>query len=622
MKALPVVMAHGAAVSVTGAAVVDDLSAVPEGAVVIAPAGDCAGLGDGWFRARTVIILGESPAPEGDPFLVLPGRPSPAMLERAIAAARRCADDATVLEAAAERLAAERRLRHELLEIGAALSAEPDLDRLLEHILRSARQLVHADAGSLYLLEGTGEDGYRLRFLLAQNDSCSAPAAEGSLAVDTTSIAGYVALTGRVLSIPDAEAIPGDAPYSFNRSFDIATGYTTRSVLAVPMSDRRNRSVGVLQLINRKRDPSVVLQSREDVERQVVPFTDRDRELLRALASQAAVVIENSRLVLEIQRLFEAFVRAVITAIEQRDPPTSGHSARVAIYSVNLARALELDPPETWAGITFSADAIRQLRYAALLHDVGKLGVREQVLTKATKLYPFQDRVIRERFLHARRALQLAAAEELLHGIASGAPAPDDASLPALEETLRNIEHELEGAFETVQRANDPTVPLDGLRSRLEELARRYFPGPRGEPRPLLEPDELRLLSLDHGNLDEDERREIQFHVVHSTRFLQTLPWPRTLERVPEIVALHHEKLDGSGYPGGVSGASIPLEVRILSIADIYDALTASDRPYRDSLSPERALEILRDEAAGGGLDADLVALFERSSSWRLSGSA
>ncbi len=622
MKALPVVVARGAAVSVTGAAVVEDVSAVPEGAVVIASAGECAGIGASWFCARTVIVLVESPALEGEPFLVLPARPSPAILGRAIAAARRCAHDAAALEAATERLAAERRLRHELLEIGAALSAEPDLDRLLEHILRSARQLVHADAGSLYLLEGAGEHPERLRFLLAQNDSCPAPAAEGSLAVDTTSIAGNVALTGRVLSIPDVEAIPGDAPYSFNRSFDIATGYTTRSVLAVPMADRRGRPVGVLQLINRKRDPSVSLKSREDVERQVVPFTDRDEELLRALASQAAVVIENSRLVLEIQRLFEAFVRAVITAIEQRDPPTSGHSARVAIYSVNLARALERDPPDAWAGITFSADAIRQLRYAALLHDVGKLGVRERVLTKAAKLYPFQDRVIRERFFHARRALQLAAVEELLQAVIPGAPAPDGASLPALEETLHNIEQELEMAFEAVERANDPTVPLDGLRHRLQELARRYFPGPRGEPRPLLEPGELELLSLDRGNLDEDERREIQSHVVHSTRFLRTLPWPRTLERVPEIVALHHEKLDGSGYPGGVGGTSIPLEVRILSIADIYDALTASDRPYRDSLAPERALGILREEAAGGGLDADLVALFERSGAWRLSGSA
>lgn len=621
MTTVPVVVARETGVTVAGARTAEDLREAPEGAIVIARADQCSGLGSGWFHSRTVILLGSNPRPDAQPFLVLPARPSKDMIERAVAAARRHADDTRALAAATERLAAERRLRHQLLEIGAALSAEPNLDRLLEHILQAARQLVQADAGSLYLFEESGEGDGRLRFLLAQNDSFPAPNAEGSLNVDPTSIAGNVALTGQPLSIPDVNAIPDDAPYSFNQSFDLQTGYTTRSVLAVPMTDRRGQLVGVLQLINRKLDPVARLKSPADVAAQVLPFTDRDQELLRTLASQAAVVIDNSRLVLEIQRLFEAFVRAAVTAIEQRDPPTSGHSARVAVYSVNLARALERDPPRAWSGITFPPDAIRQLRYAALLHDVGKLGVRERVLTKSAKLYPYQDELIRERFHHARRALQLAAAEDVLHGMASGAT-QDDASISTLEDSLRQLEDEFEAACRDVERANDPTTPLDGLHRRLEQLAHRYFPGPRGEPEPLLEPAELRLLTLDRGNLDDEERREIQSHVIHSTRFLQTLPWPRSLERVPQIVALHHEKLDGTGYPDGVSGPSIPVEVRILTIADIFDALTSSDRPYRQSLTVERALEVLRKEAEGGGLDAELVDLFQRSGAWRLSGPA
>ena len=426
-----------------------------------------------------------------------------------------------------------------------------------------------------------------------------------------------VAVTGRPLRIDDVEAIPEDAPYTFNRSFDRATGYTTRSVLAVPMTDRRGEPVGVLQLINRKRRGEARLVAPEDFAAQVVPFTARDEELLRALAAQAAVVIENSRLVLEIQRLFEAFVRAAVTAIEQRDPPTSGHSARVAAYAVNLARAVERETSPPWRDVRFPPEAIRQLRYAALLHDVGKLGVRESVLTKSAKLYPYQDELIRERFFHARRALQLAVVEERLEAVAAGGGVDEDP--PAdFQSTLRAIEDELEAAFDDVRRANDPTAPLDGLGRRLEELAQRFFPGPEGEPRPLLEPREFRLLRLDRGNLDEEERREIESHVVHSTRFLQTLPWPRSLERVPSIVALHHEKLDGSGYPAGVTADAIPLEVRILTITDIYDALTSSDRPYRDALSPDRALAILEEEAAAGGLDAALVDLFRRSAAWRL----
>jgi len=606
-------------VSLEGAEGTEDLASVPEGAIVVAPARACSALPPAWFRSRTLIVLGEDLHREKAPFLVLPARPSRVMLERAVGAARRHHEDLQALELAAERLGAERQLRHELLEIGTSLSSEPELDRLLRKILSSARSLVHADAGSLYLLDAPEDGEARLRFLLAQNDSCTAPAPQGLLKVDTRSIAGMVASSGRQLRIDDVAAIPEDAPYSFNRSFDLATGYTTRSVLAVPMTDRRGQLVGVLQLINRKREAGARLETPESFADQVLPFTQRDEELLRALAAQAAVVIENSRLVLEIRRLFEAFVRAVITAIEQRDPPTSGHSARVAIYAVNLARALESDPPPQWSGTSFDQDAIRQLRYAALLHDVGKLGVRESVLTKSAKLYPYQDELVRERFHHARRALQLATVQEFVEHCSKTATPPSGPSLARLEEQLLAVEHELDSGLETIDRANDPTVPAEGLAERLRELAQRHFPGPAGKPMPLLAPRELELLALGRGNLNEEERHEIQSHVVHSTRFLGTLPWPRSLRRVPEIVAHHHEKLDGSGYPAGLQAASIPLEVRILTIADIYDALTSPDRPYRRSIPPELALAILREEAESGALDADLVALFDRSGAWRLS---
>jgi len=620
MSTVPLVVPRGTALSLPTAKAIGRLAEAPEGAIVVAPARACRDLGTRFFRSRTVIVLGEDPPMPGEAFLVLPERPTRAMLDRAVAAARRSAEDVDALRAASERLAAERRLRHELLEIGASLSAEPELNRLLENILGSARALVQADAGSLYLLE-TAEDGESLlRFLLAQNDSCAPPPPQGSLNIDAGSIAGMVAKTGGPLRIDDVRAIPVEAPYSFNPSFDLATGYSTRSVLAVPMTDRRGQLVGVLQLINRKREPGARLSTPEDFDGQVLPFSGRDQELLRALAAQAAVVIENSRLVLEIQHLFEAFVRAAVTAIEQRDPPTSGHSARVAIYATNLARALASDPPGSFAGVSFPPEAIRQLRYAALLHDVGKLGVRERVLTKSAKLYPYQDEVIRERFHHARRALQLAAAGELLEGLASRSNPPDEASLAELETRLLELERDLDGALESVLRANDPTIPVEGLTERLHEIARRRFPGPEGRPIPLLSSRELHLLNLSHGNLDEEERREIESHVVHSTRFLETLPWPRFLERVPEIVAHHHEKLDGSGYPSGLTAPAIPLEARILAIADIYDALTSSDRPYRESLPPDKALKILQEEAAQGALDAGLVALFERSGAWRLSG--
>lgn len=617
MTTVPVWVDAACGLELAGATVTADLADAGEGSVIVAAASSCLKLDRTWGRDRCLIVLGSSQPSGPEPFAELPADSPPRMIERAVRSAVRCIESGLELKRTAERIEEDRRLRHGLLNIGAALSSEQDLDRLLEHILRSARVLVNADAGSLYFSEDAGTPNARLRFVLAQNDSRPAPHETSFLAADHTSIAGMVAVTRQPLRIDDVDTIPSDAPYTFNRSFDLATGYHTRSVLAVPMTDRQGTLVGVLQLINRKRDAGVRLVSEEAVRAQVIPFTGRDEELLRALAAQAAVAVANSRLVHEIQGLFDAFVHALVTAIEQRDPPTSGHSSRVAASTVALAQALQRDPPPAYASVTFTGDDIRQLRYAALLHDVGKLGVRERVLTKSGKLYPYQDDVIRERFFHAACTYQLGTVEAFLDRLASAGTPPDPHSLTSLHNDLRAIASRMLEDLDTVLAANDPVRPLDGERTRLEALARTTFPGPGGEPRPLLEPQERDLLSLPQGNLDENERREIESHVVYSTRFLETLPWPANLRRIPEIVARHHEKLDGSGYPTGLTAPDIPLEARILSIADIFDALTASDRPYRASIPPERALAMLADEAGRGALDPDLVALFERSGAWR-----
>ncbi len=592
---------------------------VPPPAVVVATPDRCTPTPGRVPPGLLLVLVGDRVPPGVEPHLWLPAGVPPEALQRAVTSAKEHLAGRLELHRALEDLGGQRRLRRELLEIGTALSTEPDLGRLLERILGSARKLVQADAGSLYLRrEDAGGEPY-LYFAVAQNSSLPLTSPETSLPLDTTSIAGMVATTGQALLIPDAYAIPASAPYAFNPSFDEASGYRTRSILAVPMTNRAGELVGVLQLINRKRNREARLTTPEDVEREVLPFTERDRDLLRALASQAAVVVENNRLVEEIQDLFESFVHASITAIEQRDPPTSGHSARVADYTLGLAVALERDPPPPYRGISFSADEIRQLRYAALLHDVGKLGVREKVLTKEGKLYPYQDDLVRERLEHARAALQFAAVRAYLDELVRRGSRPGPEDLRRLEAELRRIDEELDAALETVERAARPSRHGRDLQSALEALARRRFPGPRGEARPLLLPEEFRLLSIPRGNLDEEERREVQSHVVHSQRFLATLPWPSHLARVPEIAALHHEKLDGRGYPSGLTAPGVPVEVRMLSIADIYDALTASDRPYKPSLPPERALEILEQEVFEGALDPHLVSVFIESGVYRSS---
>ncbi|GBC80301.1 3'3'-cGAMP-specific phosphodiesterase 3 [bacterium HR09] len=376
------------------------------------------------------------------------------------------------------------------------------------------------------------------------------------------------------------------------------------------MATRTGEIVGVLQLINRKRQRQAKITSSAEADRWVVPFSQADVAVIRAMAAQAAVAIENSRLVAEIERLFESFVRASVMAIEQRDPSTRGHSVRVAHYTLGLARAVEQNPPEPYRNLHFTRDDLLQLRYAALLHDFGKVGVREAVLTKPKKLYPERLQLILERFRHARRAQEVVLLRKLLQRLVAMGLPPTAEDLRALEAAVSQMRAEFDEKLAKVLEANEPTVLAASTAGLLQKLSGAQFLGENGEPLPLLTPEELRWLSVPKGSLDEEERREVESHVVHSYQFLLTIPWPRRLARVPEIAYGHHEKLDGRGYPRRLRGEQIPPEVRMMTICDMYDALTAADRPYKKAVNPERALGILEEEVRQGGLDRDLFRVF------------
>ncbi|MGE5236726.1 MAG: HD domain-containing phosphohydrolase [Acidobacteriota bacterium] len=557
------------------------------------------------------IVLGDGePSGGPQPFLRLPASTRGEALERAVSAA-------TELLLLHERLAtlehdvAAAKLRQlELARVGIALTAERNLDRLLELILTTARELVGADAGSLYLSEESEECGRELRFVLAQNDSVPARLTTATMPLDSTSLAGYVALTGEPVSVEDAHRLPTDLPYRLNLAFDLATGYHTRSVLSAPMATRAGEVIGVLQLINRKTDPAARILDEAAADTAVRPFGPDEVEVIRALAAQAAVAIENSRLVEEIERLFEGFVRASVTAIEQRDPSTSGHSLRVAHYTVALARALEMEPPPRYRGTRFSRDEMTQLRYAALLHDFGKVGVRESVLTKAKKLFPERLALVEERFRYVRRVREVQLLREFLRSLGERGEAPTDADLRAIDAAVLEEMRRLDELLAAVLMANEPAVLGTSTAHLLAHVARERFAAEDGRDLPLLLPEELRALTVPKGSLDEQERREMESHVVHSYQFLLTLPWPKRYARVPTIAYGHHEKLNGRGYPGRLVAEQIPTEVRLMTVSDIYDALAAGDRPYKRAVSPDRALEILQAEAREGFLDADLVRVF------------
>ena len=517
------------------------------------------------------------------------------------------------METARARSEAANRSREigELTRIGVALGTERDLKTLLELILTQARRITTSDAGSLYLVE-TGDQGQkRLRFRITQTYSKpDAPFVEFTIPVDRSSLAGYTAVTGEPLVIDDAYFLPPDVEYSINRSFDERHGYRTKSMLVLPMKDHKEEVIGVLQLINRKRHAEAVLAAPADVEHQVVPYSRRTVELVTALAGQAAVAIENSRLYEEIERLFEGFVKAAVHAIEQRDPTTFGHSGRVANMTVGLASVVDRAEDGAYRAVTFTREQIKEIRYAGLLHDFGKVGVREQVLIKAKKLYPLHLDLIRQRHHFVKRTAEREFWRKRAEFLESHDRKDYAPFLRALEEEHAREMVALDGFLDAVLSANEPTVLPASHFEALLQVARRTYEDPTGRPHPYLTEEEMRYLTIPKGSLDETERLEIESHVTHTYRFLQQIPWTRELQDIPMIAYGHHEKLDGKGYPRRVTGEAIPIQTRMMTISDIYDALSAADRPYKAAVAPARALDIMADEVRAGQLDQELFRLF------------
>ncbi len=501
----------------------------------------------------------------------------------------------------------------ELTRVGVALSHERDLTTLLEMILSQARRITNSDAGSLYLAERTDDNGppKRLRFKLTQNFSLpNLPFSESTIAVDHASLSGYVAATAQPLVIADVYLLPEDVTYKQNRYFDEKFGYRTKSMLVLPMRTHKDEIIGVLQLINRKRNADTMLSSEAVVEREVFPYDHRSVELVNALASQAAVAIENSILYEDIEKLFEGFVTAAVTAIEQRDPTTSGHSERVAKLTVGLAEAVDRGGTGSYRDVKFSKAQLRELRYAGLLHDFGKVGVREQVLVKQKKLYPWDLDVIRHRFAYLIQAADLQFERERADYLAThGEKDYDDASA-RLNEIRRSRREELQRFLDSIVRANEPTVLPEGSFDELRGINEHTYMDFDGVERPLLRDEELRFLMIRKGNLDDEERRQIESHVTHTYNFLEQIPWTRELKGIPGIAYRHHEKLNGRGYPRRVTEEDIPVQTRMMTIADIFDALTATDRPYKRAVPFVRALDILKMEAKDGMLDAELLQAF------------
>jgi len=488
--------------------------------------------------------------------------------------------------------AKDRRSMERLHEVGRALVSEQNLGRLLDLILTKARELLRAEAGSIYLLNGEG-DQRELMFAHTQNARVKLPFHRIVMPVSHASLAGFVALSRETLNIHDVYEIPDEAPYRFSDAFDKQAGYRTSSVLVVPMQDTEGRVLGILQLLNRLDEDTG----------EGGFFSQADQNLAQSLAGQAAVAVRNAQLREEIEQLFEGFVAASVTAIEARDPVTSGHSGRVAELTVGLAEAINATPNGPYGELLFTDHQLREIRYASLLHDFGKVGVREQVLVKAKKLDPGQLEIILQRL----RQRELEAALQLLSQSWRNGEGFDGARW---EQASQDRQVETERLMHLIRQSNEPTVLAQELAEGLGLLEGLTYTHWSGERRELVGSENLASLRIRRGTLSEAERLEIESHVTHTFRFLERIPWTKDLAGIPEIAYAHHERLGGQGYPRQLDAPRIPIQSRALANAEVVDALTARDRPYKGAVALERSLAILEEEARDGALDRPMLALF------------
>ncbi|HBB33262.1 MAG TPA: phosphohydrolase [Cyanobacteria bacterium UBA8803] len=535
-------------------------------------------------------------------------------------------DSPEFLEASAERV----ELVEKLLAIGTALSNSNNLDELLNLILSKSREITFSDGGSVYLIDRTHSTP-KLIFKVAQNDSIpDAPFHEFAMPLTPKSLAGYVALTGESLNLPDAYSLPPEVPYELDRTFDINMPYRTCSVLVLPMQQPDGEVIGVLQLINRKVRADVVFTT-ENALSLTQPYSDWEQRVVRSLASQAAISIQRNQLQESIENLFEGFVRASVQIIEARDPTTSGHSERVAELTVRLGQEASSIMTGPLRSVHLNERQIREVRYAALLHDFGKVGVPEAVLGKQKKLYPHQLEVIRHRFALTQRTREMECAQLkfkylLEHPSHGHSESPDGSGCihcKQIEQTDTQLSQTIQTLnyyWDLIRELNEPDAILrrdfqafsEETAAQLKALSKYTYRDIDGVTKPLITEEEMVQLLVPRGNLTSQERSGIESHVTHTYHFLRRIPWTKHLKNVPTIAYGHHEKLDGTGYPQGLKQEEIPIQTQMLTVADIYDALTASDRPYKRRLPIETALQILRQEAARTKINKDLVDLFEQ----------
>lgn len=393
--------------------------------------------------------------------------------------------------------------------------------------------------------------------------------------------------------------------------------YAIKSLAVIPIRKQGRKIYGFLVLVNKKTAKHIALKNHADIEQYVTDFSDYDKNLLDVLANQASMSFSQTVLVRDLKGAFESFTAASVTAIEARDPTTKGHSERVATLTVALAEAVNKTNQGPHASLHFSKQHLEEIRYAALLHDFGKIGVREDILKKEKKFFAADLERIEKRFQTMKDNIYIQTLENYLEKLMSKQESPSWDMLESCKKQAAAAAQELDEIWQIVLEYNEPRVIREECLGKLQSLCSKEIRvGDRVMP--VLTAKEIATLSIARGSLTPAERLEIESHVTHSFKFLKQIPWSVGLKNIPEIVHGHHERLDGSGYPRRLLGDEIPVQAKLMAITDVYDALVAKDRPYKRAISSEQALSILEDEVKQGKLDRDFFQIFANSRVWEL----
>lgn len=487
-------------------------------------------------------------------------------------------------------------------DIGRALSGVHDLNALLEMIVDQARSFTNADAGTLYILEDE-----TLRFQIVQNDSLKIfmggktgetipfPPVE----LKESNVSAFVALKGKSVNIPD---VYDTNLFDFTgpKKFDQSTGYRSKSMLVVPMKNHDNDVIGVLQLLN----------ATNPVNNEVIAFSQDYENLSESLASQAAVSITNAKLISNMTELFEAFVKVMATAIDEKSPVTGGHIRRVADLTLTMAEVIHNHDEGAFKDRKFSPDQMYELRIAAYMHDIGKVTSPVEIVEKAKKLQTIFDRIhyIRLRMDYIIQKVKLEGQQKKIELLERKA---DLAEIKKVELKSEKQIQEMEDIRLFINKCNEPGEFLeDETLDKLKEISLRTYLDNEGQQQPFITEDELLNLSIRRGSITDAERKKMQDHAAVTLKMLKQIPFTKKLKNIPSFAGAHHEFINGKGYPLGLKGDEIPFEGKLMAVTDIAEALTASDRPYKKAMPLETVYRILRSMAGNGELDNDMVELF------------